>query len=659
MADGPLLVGRGIADITGEVAGGELLGYGKSDQIAEGLHLRLRARAFVLVDGDQRLLLVVNDLGMVFDSVHREVLARLRVRFGGIYTADNVVLTATHTHGGCGGFSHHNLYILGGYHPANYEAVVAGMVEAVALAHADVAPATLRLAHGTLTDASINRSPTSFARNPESERSFFPDGVDPQTTVLAVEREGELVGYLNLFGTHGTSMTNQNRLVSGDNKGYAAHHAERVVAGGDHLSGRVPVVAAFAQTNAGDMSPNLDRAPGCGPTGDEVANTAIIGRRQHDAAAALAARGGEDGARVVTGPIDVRRTVIDLSDFPVASRYTDDGWPHRTTGPAAGAAGFAGTDEGRGFRGFRQGVDQNPVWSMLADKLLYRLDPPGRGAQRPKAVVVPATRLNAGILKLVQERVPVSLVRIGPLYLIAIPGEVTIVAGLRLRRAVAEVVGAAVEDVLVLGYANAYVHYVTTPEEYDEQRYEGGSTLYGRWELGAFTQTAVALAEAMRDGRPAVSGPEPPDLSGRRRFRPDRHRPPADRLVPGERFGQVVLEPRARYRGGDVVRATFVAAHPANDLHRGGTYLSVERASEPAGTWVRVADDGDWSTTVRWTGLGRPLKRRRPVRASITWEVPADAPPGTYRLVLFGDAVEGDGRILSFTGETATFDVVG
>ena len=72
------------------------------------------------------------------------------------------------------------------------------------------------------------------------------------------------------------------------------------------------------------------------------------------------------------------------------------------------------------------------------------------------------------------------LVRLGRLYLIGIPGEVTIVAGLRLRRAVAEVVGAELDDVLVAGYVNSYIHYVTTPEEYDGQRYEAGSTMFGR-----------------------------------------------------------------------------------------------------------------------------------------------------------------------------------
>ncbi|RZH99892.1 alkaline ceramidase, partial [Staphylococcus aureus] len=103
----------------------------------------------------------------------------------------------------------------------------------------------------------------------------------------------------------------------------------------------------------------------------------------------------------------------------------------------------------------------------------------------------------------------VQLVRIGRLYLIGIPGEPTIVAGLRLRRMVASIVGADLADVLCVGYTNAYIHYVTTPEEYLEQRYEGGSTLFGRWELCALMQTVAELAEAMRDGRPVTLGRRP------------------------------------------------------------------------------------------------------------------------------------------------------
>jgi neutral ceramidase len=94
---------------------------------------------------------------------------------------------------------------------------------------------------------------------------------------------------------------------------------------------------------------------------------------------------------------------------------------------------------------------------------------------------------------------------------------VTIVAGLRLRRTVAGIVGAELRDVLVAGYSNGYLHYVTTPEEYDEQRYEGGSTMFGRWELPALQQVVAGLATAMRDGRPAPGGAPPGGLSRRRR----------------------------------------------------------------------------------------------------------------------------------------------
>src|SRR5690606_37411128 len=55
------LVGRGIADATGEVAEVGMMGYGRFDQQAAGLHTRLRARAFVVVDesSGRRVMLIV------------------------------------------------------------------------------------------------------------------------------------------------------------------------------------------------------------------------------------------------------------------------------------------------------------------------------------------------------------------------------------------------------------------------------------------------------------------------------------------------------------------------------------------------------------------------------------------------------------------------
>ncbi len=650
MSPAAYLVGRGLSDITGEAAECGMLGYGRADQQSAGIHTRQRSRAFIIAEPDDgaRVLLVVNDLPLVFDSVHQAVLGRLAQTYGDRYTATNTMITATHTHCAPGGYSHHLLYNSNtkGFRPKTFAALVDGMVEAVDRAHADLAPSDLFLAHGELRDASVNRSKVAFDRNPETDRAVFPDAIDPQTTLLRVEREGTTVGAVNWFATHNTSMTNQNRLISADNKGYAGYHWERVVHGLDYLTDPAQgpsFIGAFAQTNAGDMSPNLNLHPGSGPTEDEFENARLIGLRQFTAAAALAEAGGHP----VRGPIDHRVVYVDLAHVTVEPAFSPDGLPHTTSGPAGGSASFAGAwADGPAFPGFREG--RNPAFDWPS-KLAYRLSSPLRDSQAPKGILMPGGALNKW-LPVVAQYVPVQLLRIGPLHLIGIPGEVTIVAGLRLRRTVADIVGARLEDVLVAGYSNGYIHYVTTPEEYGAQQYEGGSTLFGRWELPALQQTVAGLAASMRDGTPIDPGPPTKDLSGR--HRKARWRATRPDVTPhSATFGDVVVEARERYTTGERVVVTFVAAHPANDLHRGGTFLRVERGAGEG--WRTVQDDGDWSTRFRWS--------RGPVdgtsEATVSWDIPAGLPEGTFRITYEGDACTATGVLTPFTGASRTFEV--
>lgn len=640
-------MGRGIADLTGEPAECGMLGYGVAAQQTTGLHNRLRARAFVFVDtaGGTRLLLVVCEIPLLLESIHREVLGRLAADYGELYTFGNVMLTATHTHCGPGGYSDHRLYNSNtdGFRPQTFAAIVDGICEAVRRAHADLAPASLSLAFGRLHDASSNRSPSAFARNPAADREQFPDKIDPQTTLLRIEREGRLVGTVNWFATHGTSMTNRNTLITGDNKGYAAYQCERLDHGVDYLAGESPdFIAAFAQTNSGDMSPNLNHRPGSGPTEDELTNTRIIGARQAAAATELTMGHGAE----VTGGLAAAATYVDLTDFEVRPEFTGDGRAHRTGPAMAGTAALAGTDEGAGplYPLLKQG--RNRIVDGLIANTVYRLSRRLRDAQAPKGAVGPGIRLNK-VLSLMPEGGPVQLLRIGQLYLIGIPAEVTIVAGLRLRRTVADIVGAELRNVLVAGYSNGYLHYVTTPEEYEEQRYEGGSTLFGRWELPALQQVAAELATAMRDGRPAPQGKRPAEPSRRRRVR---RKAQPDAPATGRRFGEVLQAPQPHYSPGATVTAVFAGAHPNNNLRHGGTYLRVE--CQNGDRWCTVADDGDWSTTFRWQRAGR-----RGSSITVTWTVPEEIAGGRYRLRYDGDARDRDGRITAFTGVTEPFDI--
>lgn len=74
--------------------------------------------------------------------------------------------------------------------------------------------------------------------------------------------------------------------------------------------------------------------------------------------------------------------------------------------------------------------------------------------------------------------------------------------------------GALGEDtvVTVAGLCNTYASYVATYEEYQAQRYEGASTIFGPHTLDAYLQTFRTLATALRSGAPVAPGPDPPNL---------------------------------------------------------------------------------------------------------------------------------------------------
>lgn len=643
------LVGRGIADVTGEVAEAGMMGYADLSQVSSGLHMRQRSRAFVIADpqSGERVVHVLADAGMIFQSVRDAVLAKLEQRYGETYTERNVLLTATHTHAAPGGFSHHTLYNVTtlGYHGKTFRALVDGIVASIERADADLAPAELSLSTSELTNANVNRSKTAFDRNPDADKAHFPGGVDTRSTTLQVHRDGELDGVINWFPVHATSMSTNNTLVSPDNKGYAEYAWERLARGVDYVadSDDPGFVASFAQTNSGDMSPNLNLKPSDGPTTDQFENTRIIGTRTYDAA-----RRGLDDDRALSGGIDSRIVYVDLANTAVRPEFTPDGKPHSTCPAALGAAFAAGSTEdgGGGLPIFKEGKDGgNPAVAAISEAL-YTASPALRACQGSKEILLPV-----GPLDMVQQKLPVQLVRIGDLYLVGIPAEVTVVSGLRLRQAVAEAVGTDIDHVLVQGYANAYAHYLTTPEEYEAKEYEGASTLFGRYELPAFMQTAADLGAAMRDGVEVPLGEKERDRSAEQ-FPSLQGAVVADAPPLGKGYGDVLTAPGATYRPGEQVSVTFAGAHPGNDLKHGGSYLTVEQRT-PDG-WRRIADDSDWSTKLHWARYGIAASK-----VTITWDVPDDVAPGSYRIRYFGDARSLLGTVRSISGTSPTFSVVG
>lgn len=645
-AAGQFLVGRGIGDVTGEVAEVGLMGYASIDQTGAGLLSRQYARAFVIVDpsSGRRVVHVTADLGMVWQSIRDGVLAKLTQKYGDTYTESNVMITATHTHSSTGGDSHHALYDITtvGHHPKTLQARVDGIVEAIERADADVAPATLGLGTAQLTNASVNRSRTAFDRNPAADKAHFPNAVDSASTTLSITRNGAVDGTINWFGVHATSLTNQNRLVSSDNKGYAAYDRERLDHGVDLVAGSPSFVAAFPQSNAGDMSPNLNLRPGSGPTEDQYDNARIIGTRMADAAE----KAQEGSQRALPGGVDSRIIYVNMADQRIQGRFTPDGQEHSTCSATYGVVATAGsTEDGPALPIVKEGKDGgNPLAEALSN-VLYGVNPALAACQAPKAMLA-----DVGALDFTQQRLPVQVFRIGDEYLVGVPFEVTVVSGLRLRQTLAKVMGTTIDHVLVQGYANAYGHYLTTPEEYDSGEYEGGSTLYGRYQLPAVMQVVDGLARDLQDGTTRPIGTKERNRTAEQWISPTGVVVADDPQI-GRRFGDVLSAPNARYTAGEQVSVTFSGAHPNNNLHRGGTYLAVERLE--GGTWTRVADDNDWATRFLWKRDGISASK-----ATITWQVGASTPAGTYRIRYFGDARNfWNGQINPISGTSPNFQV--
>lgn len=637
-------VGRGIADMTGEPLGAGMSGYASLEQTTTGIHVRQRARTFIFASGatGPRVVLVTCEVGLIFQSIQQEVLRQLRERFGDLYHEGNVLITATHTHSAAGGDSGHALVDITalGFRPRTFAANVAGIVDSIAMAHTDLAPTEVGISQSDLYNASVNRSHTGFERAPAAERAQFPGQIDPRSQTLQMYRGGTLVGVLNWFACHATSLTKHVTLNSADNKGWAAFHWEHDVAGQDYLAPGIPqLITAFAQSNAGDLSPNLDLHPGTGPTNDEWLNTRIIGERELDAA-----RSQIGDMRPLGTVVDVRHKWVDMSAVDVLPAFTGDGAPHRTAVAALGAAFAAGSQEdGGGGDGlpFNEGErGGNPMVAQLDQLVIPQWLRDAHGA---KDILLPVGLVPG----LIQRVYPFHLVRIGEHYIFGLGFEVTIISGLRLRRTIAQVLGIREDQVTVQGYTNAYGHYLTSPEEYSAQNYEAGATAFGPWQLPAIMQIASELATSMRDGTPLDPGTSERDLTGLIPPSPLGN-PAVDIPMPPHQFGDVIVQPQPHYAPGQRVLTRFVGANPNTDLRRGGTYLTVDRAEQ--GAWVRVGDDSSWSTTIAFENLAAWTN------VLITWDIPADITPGEYRIT-YEATGQGVGSTFPVRGETRSFQV--
>ncbi|WJX31376.1 Neutral ceramidase 1 [Trifolium repens] len=750
------LVGLGSYDITGPAADVNLMGYAKSEQLASGIHFRLRSRAFIVAASKGNRVVFVNlDACMASQIVTIKVIERLKARYGDLYTENNVVISATHTHSGPGGYLQYFVYIITsyGFVRQSFDVIVDGIEKSIVQAHENLRPGSIFVNEGELLDAGVNRSPSAYLNNPASERSKYKYDVDKEMTLLKfVDDERGPVGSFNWFATHATSMGHKNSLISGDNKGAASRFMEdwferkdsgrmdsdvndgspqrisniipglrdnhepamnecklditycsifwlkkkrtlynsppgrpttktssvtKRVRGAPRNVDKPRFVAAFCQPNSGDVSPNvlgafcLDTGLPChfnhstcggwnelcysqGPGyPDEFESTRIIGERQFRKAVDLFNAADEE----IKGEVDFRHAYIDLSKLDVTISYQGADKFVKTCPAAMGFASAAGTTDGPGSFDFKQGDNKgNPFWKLVRN-LVKTLTRKQIDCQHPKPILLDTGEMNVPY-EWAPSILPIQILRVGQFVILCIPGEISTMAGRRLRDSVKTILSSHKDfenvHIVITSLSNAYSQYATTYEEYEVQRYEGASTLYGPHTLSAYIQEFKKLAKALISGQPVKSGPPPPNLLNKQVSL----LPPVvvDGTPFGVNFGDVFSDvpQNAAFKSGDIVSASFWSACPRNDLMTEGTFALVEFL-QGKDTWVPAYDDDDFCLRFKWS---RRFKLSPMSKATIEWRIPQGVTHGVYRISHFGAAKGLFGSINHFTGSSSAFVVV-
>jgi neutral ceramidase len=677
LVDADYQIGVGRADCTGPAAEIIFMGYAKLSQVGCGLHLRQFSRAFIVDDGENRAVFVSIDSLTMNHGVRRQVLKNLAALYNDTYTEKNLVLSGTHSHSTPGGFLMDLMLDIPclGFVQESFDSLVDGITQSIINAHESMVEGKIFLTSGTLLDANINRSPASYLYNPEEERAKYDYDVDKEMVQLKFVRssDNQPIGAINWFAVHPTSMNNTNCLVSSDNVGYASIQLEAYLNNGA-LPGTGEFVGAFASSNLGDVSPNT-KGPICIDTGEEcdfvtstcngeaktciafgpgdnmVESTSIIAGKLLDKAKELFDQAEPEE---VTGPVKYIHQYVDMPNEK-ATITLANGTEQEIQGcpPAMGYSFAGGTTDGPGEFDFAQGtITDNPFWDAVRNFVF----PPTEeeiACHAPKPILV-----NTGGVDFPyswQARiVTTQILLFGQVALIAVPGEFTTMSGRRLREAVQDTIisngGPENTKPVLTGHSNVYTNYIATPEEYQLQRYEGGSTIYGPQTLNLYINKFKQLAAAMVKGETLDPGPTPHDFSSQ--LITLVFPAAADGTAEGQNFGDCLQQPAESVSSGDTVVVKFAGGNPRHNSLLGSSYISVEKAT--GDDWVVVATDANWETRYLWKRTNSDTGENE---VTIEWDVGETVEPGEYRIRHNGHYKTESGAINPYEGVTQSFTV--
>ena len=222
-----------------------MTGYANRDKPSEGVLHDLWAKALVIANKQEKIIIVTTDLLGLSHQVSAEVAEKIQAKLG--IERRQLMFNSSHTHSGP--MIWPSLSVIAEYSPADLQIVsqytqvlVDKLVDVITNAYAQQEPMQVYVGH-TSADFAINRRALAAQKNGMN----LPGPIDHDVPVLKfMNVSGEIKAVIFGYACHNTTLMGNNYLINGDYAGFAQIDIEK----------KIPTATAFFILGcAGDQNP--------------------------------------------------------------------------------------------------------------------------------------------------------------------------------------------------------------------------------------------------------------------------------------------------------------------------------------------------------------------------------------------------------------------
>ncbi len=486
VAQAQLTAGVAIRDIT-PPPGIPRSGYAIWSTTGEGFRTRLNARAYYLKDAKgQAYAMIQTDL-MAGSRILLAKVAELVADKTGIH-AGNLTITATHTHSSPGQFFGSEMYNKHashrqGFDPDYFDFLSQQLADALIEAHENQVPAKIATGRRAIWGLTRNRAIEPYSKNEnhreisDSESEVF-HAINPFLYMVRIDgltpdNQYEPLGSFMSFSIHGTSIPRYDPFFSADLWAYLQGDLKQAIE--TQLTPRKPVIVGGFEGTHGDMAPAMPYKQS-GYIWSRNVGSAIAKEAWQLFDQLGSQLSADQQILVATRHINMREQpeINGISICDAASIGTPlTAAPFEHESPFFGWMPYFKNGSKSWF--FNDGCQGNK--SILGGEFLQSLIEPKKNF--PNDILF-------------------QVIQLGNLVIAPLPFELTAETGVRIERAIQasyQQAGLTQPQVMVTSLANGYTGYITTPEEYGEQNYESGHTIYGQYSQPYVTQHLGVLTK--------------------------------------------------------------------------------------------------------------------------------------------------------------------